>query len=62
MLWGAAGIPAGPTGSDPVAGPLAAWRPFMAEGTPLSGDGVDAGHFLPEEAPEETAAKLLAFF
>jgi haloacetate dehalogenase len=61
VLWGNAGIPAGPTGSDPAAGPLAAWKPFMAEGTPLSGEGIDAGHFVAEEAPEKTARALLAF-
>ncbi len=61
VLWGTAGIPAGPTGSDPEAGPLAAWRPFMAAGTALDGDGIDAGHFLAEEAPEATAERLLAF-
>lgn len=62
ILWGEAGIPATPTGIDPDVGPLAAWRPFMAPGTPLEGIGVDAGHFLAEEAPEETAKHLLAFF
>lgn len=61
VLWGNAGIPAGPTGADPQAGPIAAWAPFMAEGTPLSGEGLACGHFLAEEAPEATAEKLLAF-
>ena len=61
VLWGDAGIPAGPTGSDPDAGPLAAWRPFMGPGAALDGAGIDAGHFLAEEAPEATAERLLAF-
>jgi haloacetate dehalogenase len=61
VLWGTAGIPAGPTGSDPEAGPLAAWGPFMAPGTPLDGAGIDAGHFLAEEAPDATTERLLAF-
>ena len=30
--------------------------------TDLRGRALDCGHFLPEEAPEETAAELLAFF
>ena len=61
VLWGAAGIPAGPSGSDPQAGPLAAWAPFMAPGASLDGAGLDCGHFLAEEAPEATAERLLAF-
>jgi hypothetical protein len=28
----------------------------------VSGRGVASGHFLPEEAPEETLAALLEFF
>jgi haloacetate dehalogenase len=61
VLWGTAGIPAGPTGADPAAGPLAAWTPFMAPGASLAGEGVNCGHFLAEEAPEATADRLLAF-
>lgn len=61
VLWGEAGIPAGPTGTDAEHGPLAAWTPFMAPGTSLEGEGLDGGHFLAEEAPEATARRLLAF-
>lgn len=36
-----------------------AWRPWCRQ---LDGQALDCGHFLPDEAPTETAAKLLAFF
>jgi len=52
-LWGAAGIP-----SEAEGGPLAAWRRFADE---VSGEAVDAGHFLMEENPEATLKPLAAF-
>ena len=36
-----------------------AWRP---EARNLNFRAIDSGHFMPEEAPDETAALLLAFF
>ena len=51
-LWGSAGFPA--QGESP----LDVWRRWA---TSVEGRAIDAGHFLPEEAPEETAAALLAF-
>jgi haloacetate dehalogenase len=51
-LWGTAGIPA--AGIDP----LAAWRRFAPQAT---GEGIDSGHFLPEENPVDTLAALLRF-
>lgn len=38
---------------------LAVWRPWT---TALSGRGLDCGHHMAEEVPEELAADLLAFF
>ncbi len=38
---------------------LASWTAVCANAT---GHAVDSGHFLPEEAPEETTAALAAFF
>jgi haloacetate dehalogenase len=38
---------------------LEVWR---ARATDVRGEPVPSGHFLPEEAPEETLAALLAFF
>lgn len=38
----------------------ATWR--EASDSPVSGKGLDCGHFLPEERPQETLAALLAFF
>jgi haloacetate dehalogenase len=52
-LWGTRGIPS--SGGDP----LAIWQ---AWGTKIEGRAIDCGHFLPEEAPDETAAALLEFF
>jgi len=52
-LWGAKGIPA--QGEDP----LTAWRRWASD---VRGLGIDAGHFLPEEAPDATAKALMEFF
>jgi haloacetate dehalogenase len=38
---------------------LAVWRPWAPD---LRGHGIDSGHHMAEEAPEELAAALLAFF
>ena len=40
-------------------GPLAIWRGWADH---VEGGPVDAGHFFPEELPEQTAAALAAFF
>lgn len=37
----------------------AVWRDWAVE---VDGHAIDAGHFLPEEAPNETYAALRAFF
>jgi haloacetate dehalogenase len=52
-LWGGAGIPA--RGESP----LDVWRRWAVH---VSGQAIEGGHFLPEEAPEATAAALAAFF
>jgi haloacetate dehalogenase len=39
--------------------PLPVWRRWADD---VRGRALDCGHFLPEEAPEETAAELRAFF
>jgi haloacetate dehalogenase len=51
-LWGEAGIPA--AGESP----LDVWRRWA---TNVSGKAIPCGHFLPEEAPDETAAELIPF-
>jgi haloacetate dehalogenase len=38
---------------------LAVWRDWAAD---VTGRALDCGHYLPEEAPEETEAELRAFF
>lgn len=38
---------------------LAVWRQWADD---VSGRGLDCGHFLPVEAPEETWSELRAFF
>jgi haloacetate dehalogenase len=51
----------GPLGRwyDAAGGPLAIWRAWADH---VAGDAVDAGHFFPEEAPDETADALSRFF
>ncbi len=39
--------------------PLAVWRDYASG--PVTGVGVESGHFMAEEAPEETLAALLPF-
>lgn len=51
-LWGSAGIPA--AGDDPVT----IWSDWCED---VSGEAIDAGHFLVEEAPDETFSALAAF-
>ncbi|MFZ0043751.1 MAG: alpha/beta hydrolase [Solirubrobacteraceae bacterium] len=53
-LWGARG--ALPAFYEDV---LALWRPWAPT---VTGRSLDASHFLVEDAPEETASELLAFF
>jgi haloacetate dehalogenase len=53
-LWGTRG--ALPVFYDDV---LAVWRDWAPS---LRGSGVEASHFLPEDAPEEVAAELAGFF
>src|SRR5262245_8503726 len=56
-LWSAHGALA--TWYAEEGGPLALWR---AWGDDVRGEPLDAGHFFPEEAPDETAQALCAFF
>ncbi|SEG66097.1 alpha/beta fold hydrolase [Marinobacterium lutimaris] len=51
-LWGAAGAVG-------KASPLEIWARWAKD---LCGEALPAGHFVPEEAPEETARALRAFF
>jgi haloacetate dehalogenase len=52
-LWGRRGI------MEKYFDVLATWRERAAD---VRGHALDCGHFLPEEAPAETAAALQAFF
>jgi haloacetate dehalogenase len=42
-----------------MGGPLALWRSWADD---VCGGPIDAGHFFPEELPDQTAEKLVAFF
>ena len=54
VLWGEHGI------VHRLFDPLALWR-AQAAGR-VDGAALPAGHFIPEELPDETAARLVAFF
>lgn len=53
VLWGARGV------MERCFDVMALWRDKASE---LSGHRLDAGHYLAEERPHETAAQLLSFF
>jgi haloacetate dehalogenase len=57
VLWSAKGA----LGSwyNDEGGPVGIWRAWCDD---VEGRGIDAGHFFPEEAPEETARLLGNFF
>jgi haloacetate dehalogenase len=57
VLWSRTGPLA--TWYEADGGPLALWREWADD---LRGEGVDGGHFFPEQRPDETAAALRAFF
>jgi haloacetate dehalogenase len=52
VLWGAKGV------VGRLYDPLAVWRDWAED---VSGEAIDAGHYLAEERPAETLAALLAF-
>jgi haloacetate dehalogenase len=54
-LWGARGFA---KGNDDSGDPLADWREWADD---VRGHGIRSGHFLPEEAPAETAKALEEF-
>jgi haloacetate dehalogenase len=56
VLWGRGSLD---TWYDEAGGPLALWRGWCSD---VSGRRIDAGHFFPEERPDETAAALKEFF
>lgn len=53
VLWGASGL------MHRCYNVLDTWRAKAAD---VRGQALDCGHFLPEEAPDETAAEFIAFF
>jgi haloacetate dehalogenase len=53
VLWGEKGIP------SEIAGPLAIWQEWCET---VEGRAIDSGHFLAEEAPDDTAQAILEFF
>jgi haloacetate dehalogenase len=54
VLWGGRGI------VQALFDPMALWR--AASRGRVQGEALDCGHYLPEEQPEATAARLLGFF
>lgn len=57
VLWSAGGALA--HWYEAAGGPLAIWRDWAGQ---VEGEGVEGGHFFPEEHPIATAARLRAFF
>lgn len=57
VLWSAHGALA--RWYEAVGGPLAIWRDWAEQ---VEGEGVEGGHFFPEEQPMATAGRLRAFF
>jgi haloacetate dehalogenase len=57
VLWGAGGPLA--TWYVEAGGPIALWRKWCDN---VQGHALNAGHFFPEEAPEQTADALSGFF
>jgi len=53
VLWGARGVVAR------LFDPIADWRAVAKD---VRGRALPAGHYLPEEAPEETSSELMTFF
>jgi len=53
VLWGTRGV------VGRLYDPLALWRAQCA--APVEGSAMEAGHFIPEELPDDTAARLAAF-
>jgi haloacetate dehalogenase len=56
VLWGGRGI------VQALFDPMALWRAASADPAAVQGEALDCGHYLPEEQPEATAARLLQFF
>jgi haloacetate dehalogenase len=61
VLWGSRGFgaPRRSAGAEETFDPLAIWRGWAKD---VVGKGIDSGHFLAEERPDETYAELHAFF
>ena len=61
VLWGDRGFgaPRPSTGPENMFDPLAIWRGWARD---VVGTGIDSGHYLAEENPDETYARLHAFF
>jgi haloacetate dehalogenase len=53
ILWGARGV------VGRLFQPLETWRDLVHQPT---GEGIDCGHFIPEEKPAETLRALSVFF
>jgi haloacetate dehalogenase len=53
VLWGEKGL------LGRIYDPISVWREYAVE---VRGRGIPSGHFLPEEAPQQTLDALLEFF
>ena len=55
VLWGKRGV------VGKCFDPLAEWRKVCSEGVEVVGEGLDCGHYIPEEAPEALEGKIREF-
>ncbi|KAM5344148.1 hypothetical protein ACJ41O_012685 [Fusarium nematophilum] len=56
ILWGKHGV------IEKSFNAVEEWRAVTEPGVPVKGYGVDSGHYIPEQAPEEVISAILGFF
>lgn len=55
VIWGKQGM------IEKMGTALDVWRGYASEGTKVSGQSYDCGHYIPEERPDELLQEILEF-